>query len=603
MLKKLLEAASGEDAAAAVASQRGLLELLIALAPALDEASVQLLWRAVRPHLQHPEALLQKKAYKTLQALASRHAPFVSANLSELREALEAALACCQPACKAKRLGCLQSLLSQLPQDRLLELLPSLLGEVVLATKEPNVKTRAAAFDLLLALAEHLEKRAGPAAADGAAALERLLTMAAAGLAGKTPHMIAATLLALSRLVYEYRASASLVPFATKLLRACLTLLSHRAQEVIRAVIVYIKVALSTLPPEHIEPLLPQLVPPMLHWCSNKYAHLKYAVRYLMERLVKRFGHEAMMAVTPLEHQRLLTHMRKTKERERRHTLNRLAQKGDAAEGAGGSGGRRRHATYEDLIGEGEGADGEWEAAAPRGGGGGGGGVGLRETWTDRSESAADVDLLSAPLLLPPAPVGARRGKRARDEQPLEEEEAAVRFDDAGKLLVDAAAAAPTGSAVQMDVEVDAEDEVVRSGKFGKRQRRDAALNRVNEASAAEVADARRENAKPNRMTLSKKNKGVSDDHFGAQLGEQYRSKSGAKGDVLRAGAPQPFAYLPLNPRMLGKRSKRQADLTAQKLMGNPNKVRGHKSGKYGLKGGDAVTTAARNGARNGKRR
>ena len=38
--------------------------------------------------------------------------------------------------------------------------LPAVLGEVVLATKEANVKTRGAAFDLLLALAAAAEKRA-----------------------------------------------------------------------------------------------------------------------------------------------------------------------------------------------------------------------------------------------------------------------------------------------------------------------------------------------------------------------------------------------------------------------------------------------------------
>ena len=42
-------------------------------------------------------------------------------------------------------------------------------------------------------------------------------------------------------------------------------------------------------------------------------------VRYLMERLVKKFGTEVMMGVTPEAHHRLLTHMRKQKERARRH--------------------------------------------------------------------------------------------------------------------------------------------------------------------------------------------------------------------------------------------------------------------------------------------
>ena len=38
-----------------------------------------------------------------------------------------------------------------------------------------------------------------------------------------------------------------------------------------------------------------------------------------MERLVKRFGHEAMLEVTPEGHHRLLTHMRKQKVRPTNH--------------------------------------------------------------------------------------------------------------------------------------------------------------------------------------------------------------------------------------------------------------------------------------------
>ena len=52
-----------------------------------------------------------------------------------------------------------------------------------------------------------------------------------------------------------------------------------------------------------------------------------------------------------------------------------------------------------------------------------------------------------------------------------------------------------------------------------------------------------------------------------AQLGEQYKSKKGASGDVKRADGPNPFAYLPLNPRMLGKRQQRNVKTTISKFV------------------------------------
>ena len=103
MLRKLLEAAtqaesSGEAKAAAKAAtaaaggaaadmetadepesaeatQRGLLELLLSMAPSLQAEHVTMLWRAVRPQLQHPDPSLQKKAYKVLARLLARSQP------------------------------------------------------------------------------------------------------------------------------------------------------------------------------------------------------------------------------------------------------------------------------------------------------------------------------------------------------------------------------------------------------------------------------------------------------------------------------------------------------------------------------------------------
>ena len=133
----------------------------------------------------------------------------------------------------------------------------------------------------------------------------------------------------------------------------------------------------------------------MLEWASNRNAHMKFQVRYLMERLVKRFGVDKMMTVTPEPHQRLLTHMRKTKERERRHVERRLAEKDARAQRGwdeGGSGSSRRHDEYESLLEAG--AD---KAADDEGG----------------AADSEEVDLLTAPLMGALA-AGHLGGKRRR---------------------------------------------------------------------------------------------------------------------------------------------------------------------------------------------
>ncbi len=218
-------------------------------------------------------------------------------------------------------------------------------------------------------------------------------------------------------------------------------------------------------------------------------------------------------------------------------------------------------------------------------------------TWQDQSESAAGLDLLSAPLVplrrgaAAAAPsrrvAGAKRG-RDRDEG---DEAEGVRIDDDGKLRVEEGAA--EGARVAgfaggtHEMEVDPEDEIIRPGV----KRRRGLEREVVQASKAEEAEGAQK-PQPGRNSLSRKREerklAAANDTFGANLGDQYASKKGASGDVMRAGAPQPFAYLPLNPRLLGKRQQRKAAETMGKLV-RPSKgvtkaaKKGVRVGKHGL--------------------
>ena len=307
-----------------------------------------------------------------------------------------------------------------------------------------------------------------------------------------------------------------------------------------------------------------------------------------------------MVQVTPEAHQRLLTHMRKQKVRASNHAAKRIAAR-EGEEGAGAEAAEPRHAEFESLLEDDEDDDDDDdEGGGADGGDGGGGGagaaaarggvrkakrinrarLGLSETWQDRGEGGEVVDLLEAPLVEPrraDGGGGARRatGKRGRDEAAGAD---GVSVDAAsGKLVVREdgdSAARPSGSGGFAGggegMEVDAEDEILRVGEANVRmtKRRRGLAQQVVPASAAEEAEAG--GARRSLSDLKKKRArggGGGEDHFGAQLGEQYSSKRGA-GDVKREGAPNPFAYLPLNPRMLGKRQQRNVKTTLSKFAG-----------------------------------
>ena len=73
--------------------------------------------------------------------------------------------------------------------------------EILMCTKEVNERARSAAFALIAGIGETLLKQE----AEGSAELlfDGMVTMVAVGLAGSTPHMISATVLALARILFQ----------------------------------------------------------------------------------------------------------------------------------------------------------------------------------------------------------------------------------------------------------------------------------------------------------------------------------------------------------------------------------------------------------------
>jgi ribosomal RNA-processing protein 12 len=114
-----------------------------------------------------------------------------------------------------------------LPKEDL-HFIPSVLSEVVISTKEVNGGARTAAFDILVSMGETM-KRGGTVvnskvahmpsdAPNVAATLDEYITMISAGLAGNTPHMISASVTALTRILFQFKGSLLHSPLASMML-------------------------------------------------------------------------------------------------------------------------------------------------------------------------------------------------------------------------------------------------------------------------------------------------------------------------------------------------------------------------------------------------
>ena len=94
--------------------------------------------------------------------------------------------------------------------------------------------------------------------------------------------------------------------------------LTSKSREIARSAIGFMKVALVSLPKEFMERRLEKLIPNLMIWSHETKGHFRVKVKGLLERMIRKFGYDAIIQYTPEADHKLLVNIRKTRERKRR---------------------------------------------------------------------------------------------------------------------------------------------------------------------------------------------------------------------------------------------------------------------------------------------
>ncbi|CAI5733919.1 unnamed protein product [Peronospora farinosa] len=504
--------------------------LAMALLAHVDDASVALLYRVVKPYLlDDADAAMQKRSYAALVAICDLHPKFLSeeSQLQDLTRAICDSLLTCSVPAKKMRLRVLAHLIralqAQPTTDGLAEkeLVSSLVGEIMLCTKEANGKAREAAFELLVAMAILLRVR------DPQNGLMEFIQMVLGGLAARTPHMRSAAVICLSRLVFEFgRDDPAIAQAMPALLKTVLMLLHEKAREVIKSVIGFMKLGIAVLPKDQLEQFLPDIINGLLVWIGESKNRFRAKTRIILIKLCRKFGYEHVAALVPEEDRALIRHIKKTKEREDKKKSEL------AVEAAERRAAKKNRDTFEEFMAD----------SADEG---------------DNDEAAA-MQVLKRKKDLHKKNKG---GKVIREDE-----------DDIMDFLDDNAAVknifmAQKGGPV--DDESEDEFQMTKDGRMiipgGE--------NDDDDMKGGSTSDDDEEKIKQDvasqlqRMGLNK-NKNVQE-----CSGREYRAKK-AGGDLKKKGKLEPYAYIPLDPKLMAKRHKREA---VTRYGGSVGKRRGKK--------------------------
>ncbi|KFO54348.1 RRP12-like, partial [Corvus brachyrhynchos] len=509
-----------------------ILDLVVAMAPYADEQSLGSLYRTIQPSLQSKERSMQKKAYRVLEEVcAAPHAPcqaFIRSHLQDLQTALLDSLKSTASPAKRPRLKCLFHIVKQLSAEYE-PFVTALVPEVILCTKEVSVGARKNAFMLLVEMG-HAFIRFGPTPEE---AMQRFLLLIYVGLTGSVT-MISCTVLALTRLFFEFKDHLEFSVVEQLLQNICL-LLASRTRDVVKAALGFLKVTLLLVDTK----LLAKHVQTMLEAVGNlsddMRRHFRMKLRNLFIKFIRKFGFELVKGLLPAEYHKVLVNIRKAESRSRKQrALKKAAADMDEEEAPPP---QPRGDSMEEILADSEDEEEEeeerqrskeWRKQARQKGQ-----AWLKEGEDDEPLNFLDPNVSQRVLATKPGP---KRSRGVSHDFQMSEDGRLIIRDEEEEVDDDEAKGADEEMADVL------QDVGLRSKKSQKRRFREEPDDE--EAEAGTYSQYRAGGSGIHRQ-LNKE----------PAFGAEYRSKKG-KGDVKKKGQLDPYAYIPLNRAKLNRRKR-----------------------------------------------
>ncbi|KAK6482122.1 RRP12-like protein [Huso huso] len=504
------------------------MDLIMAMAPCVDESTMTTTFELVKPYLASKESGLQKKAYRILEEMCGGEREpchqFVLTNLEELKRTLLGSLKSASSPAKRPRLKCLIHIVKHLsPQHT--EFITAVLPEVMICTNEVAVGARRNAYTLLVEIGRAFIRFCG----SQKEAILQYLELIYAGFTGSVT-MISCTVLALTRLVYEFKDSLERSVIEPLLRNVCL-LLSSRTREVVKTALSFVKVILFIMDVKVLATHMPLLMEGIGNIKEDMRRHFRTKLKNIFTKFIRKFGFELVKNMLPEEYHKVLVNIRKVEARNKqRKTLKHDADsesenEEDTSKPKGDS--------IEDILADSEDEDEDEEEKKGRGGKKQPGQKG--KAWLKEGEGDEPLNFLD-PMV----------SQRVLATNPDVKKNTKVRHDfkltSDGRLIIREEADDDEKS---KGAKEEMEDILEEAGVKSKNQKRKFKEGNLDEDMEMEPQFQYKAGGSGIHRPLSRK----------GDSGGQYKAKSG-KGDIKKKGQHDPYAYIPLKKAQLNRRKK-----------------------------------------------
>ncbi|KAI9105642.1 armadillo-type protein [Phlyctochytrium arcticum] len=588
-------------------------------APLGSDSPLCVFYNVLTGQLRDPDATLQKRTYKALCHLFPILATTIP--LDELTTHLldPAVLSNVTSGAKNTRMQLLRMVAEAIPDgetETLMAFVPVALTEVMLCTKEASERARVAAYECLMSMGRRMavmgntQDMNGTATSDvfdmdalvraldsvdsakstrAQANLQEYFTMVIAGLAGETSSLRSASIASLARLLFEFHPLLS-PAFTAELVSTILFVMDSPNREIIKSCLGFIKVAIVTLPQDVLADQLEDMVTGILTHSRPHKSHFKAKVRHVFERLIRRFSVEAVEGFVPEDDQKLLVNIRKRRERikKQKAAATAASKKGEEDDDAMDTSSapvedEKKGKKFEEVYGSDSELDSDEEEGGEQGvrghlrdaikqqrGGKPVKGQNGKQT-TLREDTDQVADFLDANIVSRVSLAGSqksRAGKKPKSSTPQ-----FPTRDDGRFVITESSDEEQEKPEMTMDVDKDdhytaaLHSEVaftrLPSGhiKFTQnpqqKRRRDVSPPPGGDQEPSATTHQWGRHANKTDTT------GLSNKQMNSMLGKDFKAKR-ARGDVKKAGGPDPYAYIPLTSKVVGGKKRKAAKVAGQ---------------------------------------
>ncbi|KAK8802079.1 hypothetical protein WA158_006474 [Blastocystis sp. Blastoise] len=294
--------------------------LLSTVIPFVNEQDLSIIYRCLKAQFSQDNfPALQKRIYYCFLYICKYHSSFLlnEQNYKDVFELLINTLLTVSVNSKKYRLRCMYFLFLDFPVSSSLHLslIPHVLPEIILCTKDSNKKIRDLAYDITIYIGYIMDQKQGAIILDNgqqfAVSLSEYYKILIGCITATSPHLQSATIQVLTRIIYAYKDKEETKTNLQNIMHVVYELMKQKNREVVKSCLGFVRTCVKILTAEELQIEIQDMCNALLIWSKDTKNRFRLKVRQIIERIYKKVGGDILKPCIPQSDESLYNYIEK----------------------------------------------------------------------------------------------------------------------------------------------------------------------------------------------------------------------------------------------------------------------------------------------------